>query len=94
MYSKQLIVLFQIKLPFFVYYFSRLPCMHAFHCKCIDNWLKNNTKCPICRTNVRVNYTQLIETLERNDSAEQYLREQEDVFSQSETPFFLASAFN
>ena len=24
-------------------------CMHIFHEECIDNWIKNNTSCPICR---------------------------------------------
>lgn len=27
-----------------------LPCKHKFHTKCIDQWLANNSKCPICRT--------------------------------------------
>lgn len=28
-----------------------LVCGHAFHIKCIDNWLKVNNVCPICRRN-------------------------------------------
>ncbi|GAB5364883.1 hypothetical protein AAMO2058_001008400 [Amorphochlora amoebiformis] len=27
----------------------RLPCMHAFHIKCIDAWLKQKGLCPICK---------------------------------------------
>ena len=27
-----------------------LPCFHCFHTKCIDKWLKNSNKCPICKT--------------------------------------------
>jgi len=30
----------------------RLPCGHAFHCACVDNWLKRNKACPLCRQDV------------------------------------------
>jgi hypothetical protein len=26
-----------------------LPCAHAFHCGCIDQWLKTSRQCPCCR---------------------------------------------
>jgi hypothetical protein len=26
-----------------------LPCAHAFHCACIDQWLKSSRACPCCR---------------------------------------------
>lgn len=32
-------------------YFSKIKkgiCCHAFHSECIDPWIKNNNKCPIC----------------------------------------------
>ncbi|KAL2093581.1 hypothetical protein ACEWY4_010893 [Coilia grayii] len=29
-----------------------LPCLHDYHVKCIDRWLKENVTCPICRADV------------------------------------------
>uniref|UniRef100_A0A1A7YTK5 RING-type domain-containing protein n=2 Tax=Iconisemion striatum TaxID=60296 RepID=A0A1A7YTK5_9TELE len=29
-----------------------LPCFHDYHVQCIDQWLKDNTTCPICRANL------------------------------------------
>lgn len=29
-----------------------LPCLHIFHRKCIDRWLKTNATCPVCRASI------------------------------------------
>ena len=34
----------------------RLPCMHLFHVECVDQWLSQNKRCPICRLVVVVVY--------------------------------------
>jgi len=31
-----------------------LECAHQFHTKCVDDWLKTATRCPVCRTEVKV----------------------------------------
>ena len=35
-------------------------CMHIFHEECIDNWIKNNTSCPICRNTIHINQEVLV----------------------------------
>ena len=30
----------------------RLPCMHLFHVECVDQWLGQNKRCPICRSEI------------------------------------------
>lgn len=31
-----------------------LGCKHKFHAKCIDKWLVENNKCPLCNKSVRI----------------------------------------
>ena len=33
----------------------RLKCFHAFHQKCIDEWLKQKSICPLCKASQRSN---------------------------------------
>ncbi|CAF1571097.1 unnamed protein product [Adineta ricciae] len=30
-----------------------IPCLHRFHTRCIDKWLKKSSKCPMCRSDLR-----------------------------------------
>jgi len=30
----------------------RLPCFHLFHVECVDQWLGQNKRCPICRVDI------------------------------------------
>ena len=31
-----------------------LPCIHQFHCVCIDKWLATDVRCPMCKTPITV----------------------------------------
>jgi len=35
----------------------RLPCMHLFHVECVDQWLTQNKRCPICRVDIEAHLT-------------------------------------
>lgn len=30
-----------------------LPCLHGFHAKCADTWLRSNGCCPVCKNKIR-----------------------------------------
>lgn len=34
---------------------STLPCLHIFHSGCIENWMKNELWCPICKHEISIN---------------------------------------
>ena len=41
-------------------------CNHVFHATCIDEWLKVNSLCPMCRASVRVNLDRVEKRCEEN----------------------------
>ena len=43
---------------------STLPCMHSFHCNCIERWIKKKNYCPICK--FTISFENLKESLEKN----------------------------
>lgn len=43
---------------------STLPCMHSFHCNCIERWIKKKNYCPICK--FKISFENLRESLEKN----------------------------
>lgn len=48
-----------------------------FHIKCIDKWLKQNKKCPICRISIAIDYDKMFSSLNSGISIEQCLNQQE-----------------
>ena len=30
------------------------PCLHSYHCECIDVWLENNKTCPLCLQEITI----------------------------------------
>ena len=35
---------------------KRLPCLHEFHCGCIDRWLQESAACPLCNCDARIGH--------------------------------------
>ncbi|CAA7034404.1 unnamed protein product [Microthlaspi erraticum] len=38
------------------------PCRHCYHCECVDQWLKTESSCPLCRVSIRVDSSVSITT--------------------------------
>ncbi|XP_063696133.1 putative uncharacterized protein DDB_G0282133 isoform X2 [Culicoides brevitarsis] len=36
-----------------VTFVRRLPCLHFYHCECIEYWLRLNSTCPVCRIDIQ-----------------------------------------
>lgn len=43
-----------------------LPCKHIYHSKCIDQWIKIRSICPLCNTNIKLLFNQIKEDRLRN----------------------------
>ena len=33
---------------------KQLPCRHIYHLECVDSWLKQENKCPVCKGEVDI----------------------------------------
>lgn len=42
----------------------KMPCDHFYHQECIDQWLKNNSLCPVCKQNIRDGESKFDQTIE------------------------------
>ena len=50
---------------------SPLPCGHYFHAECIENWVKDNPTCPMCRAEITPEkLEEFAQTLERKLTGE------------------------
>lgn len=53
-----------------------LPCGHGFHEKCVDQWLKSNDKCPICRSPSNGQDVSNTNSVEENDNFSSVLNQE------------------
>lgn len=63
----------------------KLQCNHLFHRGCLEEWLKRNSLCPLCRKEVRAGDARPDESLQHVELQEIYDNEQEEIPEVSES---------